>query len=382
MSEDDLPAGGSGQMDRGDIERDGVVKVIGGQPEPFRGATYRNTTIVRFEGTHYPVSHRAVLTLVTVAACNAACRFCSNEVTFTPRGPYLRHGPSLQGVLRFTHLAGTSKIAFTGGEPTLRPQAMYDLAQATIPGFTTARLHTNGSGILSPVRAGRDSVPLLDALIQARLTGVSVSVASADSAVNRAVMNLGPRWGGLSDAELRDIATRRRQAFTPRLSCVLTTDAVATPDQVLRYVDWGWGLGFRHFVFRSASGIPERFAKTTGFAAYNAAAHLEIHPLTDALANRPDWRERFAQHKSDSHVHIYDIGDGGRVEIDDSSEEEDHDDKIRRLTVMPNGVLYKSWIDPNAVVFATDRDRAQSDAARELPHLQVAAATGPAGAQP
>jgi hypothetical protein len=176
-------------------------------------------------------------------------------------------------------------------------------------------------------------------------------------------------WRGLPEAELREIAARRSDVFTPRLSCVLTEEGVWTLDDIVAYIDWGRELGFRRFIFRSPSGIPEQYSKRTEYTSYNATNHRDIEQLVERLAARPGWVETYAQHKTDSHVHVLTIDDEVKVDIDESSEEEDPDPKIRRLTVMPNGVLYSSWIDPFSAIFADERERAIKDAARELPQL-------------
>ena len=68
-----------------------VVRTIGDDVEEFNGVPVWNSNIVRFGGRDFIFSHRAILTFVVMSACNAACKFCSNEITFTPSGPYLRN---------------------------------------------------------------------------------------------------------------------------------------------------------------------------------------------------------------------------------------------------------------------------------------------------
>jgi molybdenum cofactor biosynthesis enzyme MoaA len=335
------------------------------EPEVVDGHEYWNCNIVLFDGQTYIFSHRAILTLVTVAACNAACKFCSNEITFTPKSPYLRVGPRLERALAFAHTAGVTKIAYTGGEPTAAPQKLYDLVRGTAPGFERARLHTNGFGLLREVDTddgGREL--LLDALIRAGLTGASLSVAHYDPDINHAVMRHKGSWHGITPDELHEIALRAGETFNPRLSCVLTHDGLHSIDDMLRYIDWGVSLGIKRFIFRSCAGIPERYRKPTDYAEYNADNYVPIDPIVETLSRRPDVRETYAQHKSDSHVHVLRIGDVS-VDVDESSEEPDSDPKIRRLNVMPNQVVYTSWIDPLATLFPEDRPLALAAARRE-----------------
>lgn len=352
------------------VPPDYIVRQIGATPEVHNGATYWNVNVVSFEGREYVISHKAILTLVALVGCNAACSFCSNEITFTPGGPYLTYDRRLDRVKRLSQLAGIQKVAFTGGEPTINPQKLYMLVRAVMPGFTKGRLHTNGYGLLHEVETANGRLPLLDALINAGLTGASISLAHFDPTVNRRVMRFKTHWQGMEEDALRRIATRRENGrFSPRLSCVLTWEGIKNVQDILDYIAWGCSLGFKRFIFRSPSGIPSAFSKQTDFTLYNRENHIDIDPLTQYLAALPGWVETYTQHKSDSHVHVYRVDDDLTVDIDESSEEEDPDDKIRRLTVMPNGVVYKSWIDPFTYVFEDDQELAFQDAIRELPHL-------------
>jgi molybdenum cofactor biosynthesis enzyme MoaA len=347
-----------------------VVHYIGQTPELYNGKTYWNASVVAFDGLTFVISHRAILTLVTTTGCNAACHFCSNEITFTPNGPYLKYDERVARVKDLALLSGISKVAFTGGEPTASPGKLYDLVRHVSPGFKKARLHTNGYGLFHEVDTSHGNHPLLDALIDAGLTGASISVAHFDSAINAKIMRFKTRWKGLDDDMLRRIASRRNHSFSPRLSCVLTAEGVYDVAGILDYIAWGRGLGFKKFIFRSSSGIGDQYSKQTEFTAFNKMNHLAIDPLTEELQRLPGWKEIFSQHKSDSHVHVYKMDNEITVDIDESSEEEDPDDKVRRLTVMPNGVLYSSWIDPYSYLFSEDREQATASALQELPTLR------------
>ena len=357
------------------MSEDSVVVRIGKEPQYYNGAPYRNTTVVNYRGRNYPISHKAILTLVTVAGCNAACKFCSNEITFTPGGRYLEYDEKLERVKELALLAGVRKVAFSGGEPTVHPEKLLALVSAVVPGFERARLHTNGFGLLRPVRTASGQPDLIDALLDAGMTGISISVAHHDPLTNAEVMQFFKgTWKGMDTGALKEVAARVNalSGASARLSCVMTPEGVHDLDAVRAYTEWAQGLGFKNVIFRSPSGIPEQFTKRTLFTDYNADHHFDIHTITDALVDDHGWAQRFAEHKSDSHVHVYRTPQGMTVDVDDSSEEVDPDDKIRRLTVMPNRVLYKSWIDPLAIVFDDDLDVAQRDAVRQLPFYPAA----------
>lgn len=334
-------------------------------PEEHEGAVYWNCNIVRLDGCTYVLSHRAILTLVVSAACNAACKFCSNEVTFTPPGPFLRYDERLGKVRDFALAGGVRKIAYTGGEPTANPQRLYDLFARMTPGFDRSRLHTNGFGLFRPVESEGGEALLLDSLIHAGLTGVSISVAHHDPDVNRTVMRFKGAWQGMSDDDLRQVAARACGTFQPRLSCVFTHESVRTLDDVVEYLEWGRSLGFHRFIFRSCSQIPEEFQKSTEFSHFNSANYLSIDPIVDELDRRPGFERTFRQRKSDSRVDTYRWRDVS-FDIDEASEEADPDLKIRRLIVMANGMAYTSWIDPLSVLFEEDRPAAAAAQQREF----------------
>src|SRR3569833_4110578 len=104
-----------------------VLRRIGRDFEQVGEHRYQNCNVMAFDGREYVFSHRAILTLVTTATCNAACKFCSNEITFTPNGPYLEPSERLTRTLDFARLAGVTKVAFTGGEPSANPKKLYRL---------------------------------------------------------------------------------------------------------------------------------------------------------------------------------------------------------------------------------------------------------------
>jgi molybdenum cofactor biosynthesis enzyme MoaA len=343
-----------------------VVRRIGEEGEVIDGTLFRNCTVIHFDGHEYIFSARAILTLVVVAACNAACNFCSNEITFTPAGPFLGFDERLRRVKDFALLAGVTKIAYTGGEPTLQPQRLYDLMRAMNPGFRRSRLHTNGSGLFTDVVTDDGGTrQLLPALISAGLTGASVSVAHHDKAANEAVMRFKRGWVSTSEERLAEVASYRSEAFTPRLSCVMTHDGLHTVKDILGYVEWGRALGYRNFIFRSCSAIPEEFQKPTAYSTFNNTNYLPIEPICDELDQLPFLRRTYRQRKTDSKVDVY-KWDDMTIDIDESSEEADPDRKIRRLNVMTNGLTYTSWIDPLSVLFAEDLAGAEIARRREF----------------
>lgn len=132
------------------------------------------------------------------------------------------------------------------------------------------------------------------------------------------------------------------------------------------YMEWGYSLGFRRFIFRSCSAIPDDYKKDTSFSSYNDANIRSIDLIAEELADHDDIELIFRQRKSDSKVDVYRWRDI-TFDVDESSEEVDPDSKIRRLNVMPDGVCYTSWIDPLSNLFPDEAERRERSRQRSGP---------------
>jgi hypothetical protein len=172
-------------------------------------------------------------------------------------------------------------------------------------------------------------------------------------------------WSGMTEDGLREIAGYASDRFTPRLSCVMTHEGINSVPDILDYMRWGRSLGFRKFIFRTCSEIPEEFRKPTEYSVYNADNHLSIDRISEILDRSSDFERVYRQRKSDSKVDVYRWNDI-TFDVDESSEEPDPDRKIRRINVMPNGVAHTSWIDPLSVLFDDDLELAERSMRREF----------------
>ncbi|MFL4910555.1 radical SAM protein [Streptomyces sp. MMS24-I2-30] len=132
----------------GTSTRGRIIRSVGEAGVEVDGTWYQNFNLVEYDDVEYVFSHRAILTLVVTAACNAGCHFCSNEIIFTPSGPFLERNDRLERVKEFALLADVKKVAYTGGEPTLHPQKLLELVGAMSPGFHRSRIHTSGWGAI------------------------------------------------------------------------------------------------------------------------------------------------------------------------------------------------------------------------------------------
>ena len=322
------------------------------EPELYRDMSVWNANLIEYEGKEYLISHRAILTVTTTATCNAACPFCYNDITFTPDNKYLNVTSKVIRALTLAKVAGVKKVALSGGEPTANPPKLLALLRIIAPDFPKIWMHTNGLNLLRKLPQGGD---LLEHLLDEGLTGISISIAHFDQSANGQIMVLDGGYRGLTDEDLRELSERcRERNVSLRLSCVLTSDGIRTVDDIAQYMSWGESLGIRRFVFRAAARIPSVFSLRTKEAAYNRSQALDIKPMVEAIGSWPEMHETFQEHKTDSHLHVFSRGTTV-VDFDASSEEIDPPDrKIRRLNLMPNEVLYSSWLDPRSVIFEED----------------------------
>jgi len=334
-----------------------VLRVIGKDTEIIDGVTYKNANQIEFDGVTYVVSHKAVLTLHTTNECNACCGFCCNGITFSSKdNRFLEQTQSLHRAVDFAKLGGIRNIAYSGGEPTSKPQDLVELVTLTLPHFQKGILHSNGYGMFIEVE-GNDGAtrPLIEELVRLGIFGVTISRSHHDPQKNMMIMNFKGKFQGLTDEQLENFASLRSIFFSPRLSCLMTKGGIENFNDVLDYITFGEQRGIQRFIFRLATGIPDEFAKKTIYAETNRELKIDLDELKTFLENA-GFKETFSLHKSDSHVHSMRRGNIV-VDLDQSSEEVDPDPKIRRMIFMPNDIVYTSWIDPSAILFRDDVDR-------------------------
>ncbi len=117
---------------------------------------------------------RGVLTIETGLRCNNHCAFCPQRALRGVAGP--RAELDTAEVLRRIEQGrrdGHDEVAFTGGEPTIRPDLSYLIAAARRVGFPRVSVSTNGRMFAYREQARH--------LIEAGLTGASVSLHGPDA---------------------------------------------------------------------------------------------------------------------------------------------------------------------------------------------------------
>jgi hypothetical protein len=326
-----------------------VGRDIGEEGAVIAGTTHRNVRVLEHGDHIYLVSHKAILTVNLTPRCNANCGFCYNGITFFGgSGDLETDGAGFRETAEFARRGGLRNVSFSGGEPTLAPRQLFAAARAVDDFAGFRRLHTNGSRLLARVPREIGSGTFVELLRVNGFTDVSLSRAHWDPATNARVMRM-PGNTVLADDEIRQVIG---DGLPVRLSCFLHRDGVASVDDVLRYVDWGTGLGCGNFVFRIASGIPARWALPSSYTNGNESIVIPTRSVVQALEER-GFSTSWSRHDVDYDLYITQR-DGVEVSVDHSIDVPDPDRKIRRLIQMPNGLCYTSWLEPSSTLFPGD----------------------------
>lgn len=295
---------------------------------------------VNFEGRNYQVSKNSILTINTTSLCNAKCKFCYNEITFSPESNYVNYETEdFNKLIEFCNAAQIETLAISGGEPTLQPLKLLGLMNRVHSEFKRVRMHSNGFKLLDIVDYNGKQKFLCEHLRDFNLMDISLSIAHYDRKINKEIMGLSDVFETLKESDIKKIAG----IISLRLSCFLTKEGISTPNDALSYVEWGRKLGVKKFIFRSAANIPSDESKDTNQTEYNSENRMMIGSYVK-LFTENGFNIDYSHLKSDSHIYIL-KKDDLIVDFSASGEEIDPDDRIRRLILMQDNKLYTSWIN-------------------------------------
>jgi molybdenum cofactor biosynthesis enzyme MoaA len=234
-------------------------------PAPFRSTwrrdkyrafdVFENSTargVVKFDLWGQPVTvyANANFSIYSAQPCNAACRFCVEELRPASRGTLLavqrvverdevRYFDALDQTLDALRPLSPS-ISITGGEPSNDRRLPRILARVAGQPAPRKTLTTNGSGLLES--------RLIDRVCEAGLDHLNVSVAHPERERNAALMRLP---SALSQAQLAEVVRLAKSAGTRvRLSCVLLREAIHSLPTIIEYLDFAQSIGVDNVIFR------------------------------------------------------------------------------------------------------------------------------------
>lgn len=306
-------------------------------PQSFE-KKYNNAKCISWGNRFYIVSNKAVLTINCTERCNAYCFFCYNSKTFMKQNVYLDvESEKIRKILCFSRKAGIEIVSLTGGEPTLNPIRLIELADLCKKyGFKHLRLHTNGYKLLEEYIYKGHKRKLIDHLILAGVNELSISLASHKPEINKKIMNI-ESYEKVDEILSQNICGQ----ISVRLSCYVCDIGIRTFRDMKAYIKWGEERNVNNFIFRmERKHEEERIEKN----------------MLDFVKNflKEGFRITFSHHKSDSY--IYELKNSKSIiTLNYAMEEEEDDKKIRRLIVMPDGIVYSSWINPASYLFPDEK---------------------------
>lgn len=316
-----------------------MLEKVLGQLSNISENFYNKARHIEWENKNYIISDKAVLTINCTDRCNAYCFFCYNSITFMKKKSYLNpDSEKISKAYAFARRAGIKIVSYTGGEPTLEPEKLLSLVEmGKASGFEKLRLHTNGFYLTDRMIYQGEEKSLAEHLFGAGLNEISISLASNVSDVNRMIMKLDTK-GKVEELLHHGIP----EGLKIRLSCFICELGIYTFDQMLGYIKWGIKLGVKNFIFRMTDNSNE-----------NVIQRRMLEYVKEFL--KKGYHLTFSHQKSDSYIYEFESV-GCRVALNYATEEPDPDQKIRRLIVMPDEVIYTSWIFPVSYLFKEDKE--------------------------
>ena len=317
---------------------------------------YKNCKIVSYEWETYIVSDKAILTIQTTSYCNAKCKFCFNGITFYPNTQKKWISKYLEDLIWFTQLAGIKTIWISWWEPTLDIDYLISLLKLIQWKFSDIILHTNWSNLFFKI----DWKYLIDYLILNGVNKLTLSLADYRNENNKKIMNFFTSYQGVTEEQIQYLG-KCSERCSIRLSCFLNKEWIWSVKDIMSYINYGQRNWINNFIFRAASNsdTPQQYIKLSEFYKFWIDNIKNIDDYVEEMVKQ--WFiEDFKLHKTDLHVHSL-KRENLNVVFESVSEELDHDDKIRRIIYFPNDIAYKSWIDPTAVIFHSDKEKIISD---------------------
>ncbi|HEY3818213.1 MAG TPA: radical SAM protein [Polyangiaceae bacterium] len=252
----------------------------------------RRTVRVDFGGVVREVYANANLSVYSAQTCNARCAFCVEELRPASRGAELaaqravepddgRWFAALERVLDTVQRGLRPSVSVTGGEPSKDPRLPRVLRTLAARAARRRTLTTNGSGLLD-VREGQRVV---DWIAGTGVMHLNVSRAHPDQDTNARLMRYAE---GPTVDEMRAIVAAARAGGTRvRLSCVLVEGAIASLDDVVRYVDFARSIGVDRVIFRQLMKTDPRTVAANFVVRFSDRKRVALEPLLDRVSGDP-----------------------------------------------------------------------------------------------
>lgn len=256
---------------------------------------------IAVQGHVHPFRPGLTLTpFANAVACNAHCRFCSEELQRVGNhrltaqqliGDYDVYFEGLrQALLALSDLP--IGLSLSGLEATAEPRwllQLLDLIADIRPHFQFDEkvLYTNGTGLYK-------HPALVPALQQAAFDRIELSRCHHDQATNQRIMYINRNEPVWENAAYEDLVRSLQGRLFVKNSCILTQPGVHTLADMEAYLDWAADLGVKEVVFRELSRLDDSYLRNAP-AKWVEQNRVPIEPLLEELApsrsgTRAGWR--------------------------------------------------------------------------------------------
>jgi cyclic pyranopterin phosphate synthase len=255
----------------------------------FGNSTARRVVEFKLWGRGVTVYANANFSIYSAQRCNAACRFCVEELRPASRGGLLAVQKSVEHdeARYFRALEQTldalrplsPTISVTGGEPSKDPRLGRILQLVAAQWALRKTLTTNGSGLFDLSAGGR----VIDLVCQARLSHLNISVAHPEREQNVRLMRLP---AALSREQLVTAVHLARSAgIRVRLSCVLLNESVHSLESILEYLDFARAIGVDNVIFRQLMQTDRTTQADNRVVRYSDEQRVLVEPILDRISD-------------------------------------------------------------------------------------------------
>jgi cyclic pyranopterin phosphate synthase len=314
----------------------------------FENSTARGVVRVDLWGRPVTVYGNANFSIYSAQACNAACRFCVEELRPASRGVALavQRNVERDDGLYFAALEESlaalrplsPTISITGGEPSKDrrlPGILEVVSRYRAPRKT---LTTNGSGLVDR--------GVMDRVCEAGLDHLNISVAHPDRDENARLMRLP---AALREDQLAEVVRLARTAgMRVRLSCVLLREGIDSLGRISEYLTFARSIGADNVIFRQLMQSDPMSHLDNAVVSYSKLQRVLVEPILQLISN--DARFTFARQilgyyyyvevwRYDGMDVVFEEADLAQIEVVKQRDPE----TIHELIFHPNARLASTW---------------------------------------
>lgn len=188
-------------------------------------------------------------------ACNAHCRFCSEELLLKGRKT-----PSSKEFIKdfdiyfkrlnrvLNDLSSLEvRLSISGLEATQNSTWLMGLLQCIHPfsNIVEKVLYTNGSGLVH--------TSVVDALFVHGINKIELSRSHFDQKINQAIMYFNRNVAVLNNTIFEQVLTQTGLVLPLKVSCILNKKGISTLESVIDFIKWLLPFGVKEIVFRELS---------------------------------------------------------------------------------------------------------------------------------